>query len=315
MESNIIISVEDIYKSYGNVHALEGVSFQVPRGSILGLLGPNGAGKTTLVNILTTLLKPDKGRALISGIDVARQPSKVRSRIGLAGQFAAVDENLTGKENLELVGTLYHLPRAEVRVRARRLLEEFSLTDAVNRKTKTYSGGMRRRLDVASSLIGEPEILFLDEPTTGLDPKSRLELWETIEGLVRKGTTVLLTTQYLEEADYLTDRIVIIDQGKVVAQGTSKELKSTIGGGVLEIHVADKQHVVALVEALNVFGPHADFALGIVTIPVKEGTKTLSETIRKIDAANIEISDIELRKPTFDEVFLELTGNNRPVPK
>ncbi len=301
-----IISIEDIYKSYGDIHALEGVSFQMQRGTILGLLGPNGAGKTTLINILTTLLKPDKGRALVAGIDVALHPSEVRSRIGLAGQFAAVDENLTGKENLELVGTLYHLPREQVKLRAQQLLEEFSLTDAANRQAKTYSGGMRKRLDVALSLIGEPEILFLDEPTTGLDPQSRMELWEAIERLVKKGTTVLLTTQYLEEADYLADHIVIIDQGKVVAQGTAKELKATIGGGVLEIH-AHREYLPALADTLEEFGPHVNSALGIVTIPVKEGTKMLPATIRKIDAANIEILDIELRKPTLDEVFLELT--------
>ena len=311
MEPNIIISIEDIYKSYKNIKALEGVSFQVQRGTILGLLGPNGAGKTTLVNILTTLLKPDKGRALVAGIDVAKHPADVRTRIGLAGQFAAVDENLTGKENLELVGTLYHLPREQVRARTQQLLQEFSLTAAANRQVKTYSGGMRRRLDVASSLIGEPEILFLDEPTTGLDPQSRMELWEAIQRLVKKGTTVLLTTQYLEEADYLADHIVIIDQGKVVAQGTAKELKATIGGGVLQIHATDKQQVSALTNVLQDFKPHPDTSFGMVTIPVKNGTKMLPEVIRKIDAAGIEISDIELRKPTLDEVFISLTSNKK----
>ena len=311
MEPNIIISIEDIYKSYKNIKALEGVSFQVQRGTILGLLGPNGAGKTTLVNILTTLLKPDKGRALVAGIDVAKHPADVRTRIGLAGQFAAVDENLTGKENLELVGTLYHLPREQVRARTQQLLQEFSLTAAANRQVKTYSGGMRRRLDVASSLIGEPEILFLDEPTTGLDPQSRMELWQAIQRLVKKGTTVLLTTQYLEEADYLADHIVIIDQGKVVAQGTAKELKATIGGGVLQIHATDKQQVSALTNVLQDFKPHPDTSFGMVTIPVKNGTKMLPEVIRKIDAAGIEISDIELRKPTLDEVFISLTSNKK----
>ncbi|HLD70435.1 MAG TPA: ATP-binding cassette domain-containing protein [Negativicutes bacterium] len=302
-----VILVEDIYKSYGTVHALEGVGFQVHRGAIVGLLGPNGAGKTTLINILTTLLKPDKGRAWVAGIDVAQNPAAVRSRIGLAGQFAAVDENLTGKENLELVGTLYHLPPKQVKDRAEQLLREFSLDDAANRQAKTYSGGMRRRLDVASSLIGRPEVLFLDEPTTGLDPQSRMELWQAIRKLANNGTTVLLTTQYLEEADYLADAIVIIDHGKVVAQGTAKELKATIGGGVLKIHTP-KQNVPALVQALSEFNPHADTALGIVTIPVKEGIKILPEAIRKIDAANITISDIELSKPTLDEVFTSLTN-------
>jgi len=311
MESVNIISIEDIYKSYKNIHALEGISFQVQRGTILGLLGPNGAGKTTLVNILTTLLKPDKGRALVAGIDVALQPGEVRARIGLAGQFAAVDENLTGKENLELVGTLYHLPREQVKTRTQQLLQEFSLTDAANRQVKTYSGGMHRRLDVASSLIGEPEILFLDEPTTGLDPQSRMELWEAIQRLVKKGTTVLLTTQYLEEADYLADHVVIIDQGKVVAQGTTKELKATIGGGVLEIHAVDKQQLPALINVLQDFKPHSDTSFGMVTIPVMNGTKMLPEVVRKIDAAGIEISDIELRKPTLDEVFISLTSNKK----
>lgn len=309
MNSDIIISVEDIYKSYGSVKALEGISLQVPKGTIFALLGPNGAGKTTLVSILTTLLKPDRGTALIAGIDVAKHPDQVRSRIGLAGQFAAVDENLTGRENLHLVGTLYHLPKAEVRSRTEKLLEEFSLIEAANRRTKTYSGGMRRRLDVALSLIGEPEILFLDEPTTGLDPQSRNELWEVIEELVKGGTTVLLTTQYLEEADRLADTIVIIDQGKVVAQGTANELKARIGSGVMEIHLADKGKLPLLVQVLQEYRPQIDHSLGTITFPLQEGTKNLPEVIRKIDVAQLEVSDMELRKPTLDEVFLKLTGN------
>ncbi len=308
MDSNHIISVQDIRKSYGKVHALEGVSFTVPQGTILGLLGPNGAGKTTLVSILTTLLKPDSGTATIAGIDVAHNPSAVRRRIGLAGQFAAVDENLTGKENLELVGTLYHLPRQIVKERTQQLLEEFSLTDAANRRAKTYSGGMRRRLDVASSLIGQPEVLFLDEPTTGLDPQSRIELWEVIEKLVQDGTTVLLTTQYLEEADRLANNIVIIDQGKVVAEGKAKELKSKIGEGVLELHLAHPEKLEAARQALQVFSPTADEKLRVISMPVKDSTKMLLEVIRKIDSEGIEITDIEVRKPTLDEVFLTLTG-------
>lgn len=308
MDSEDIISINDIHKSYGKVHALEGVSFSVQRGTIVGLLGPNGAGKTTLVNILTTLLKPNKGTATIAGIDVVKNPSAVRLRIGLAGQFAAVDENLTGKENLELVGALYHIDRNEVKKRAQQLLEKFSLFDAADRQAKTYSGGMRRRLDVASSLIGQPEILFLDEPTTGLDPQSRIELWLVIEQLVKDGTTVLLTTQYLEEADYLADTIIIIDKGKVVAEGTAKELKAKIGGGVLEIHVAKKENLPALALALADFSPHTDASLGLISITVKDGTKLLVEVVRKIDTAGIEVLDIELRKPTLDEVFLSLTG-------
>jgi len=302
-----IISVQDVHRSYKNVHALQGVSFDVPEGTVFGLLGPNGAGKTTLVNILTTLLKPNKGTAFVAGIDVVKNPSTVRNLIGLAGQYAAVDENLTGKENLEMVGALYHLPSKEAKRRAQKLLEEFSLTDAANRTVKTYSGGMRRRLDVASSLIGEPKILFLDEPTTGLDPQSRLELWEVIEHLVKTGTTVLLTTQYLEEADRLADTIVIIDQGKVVAQGTAKELKAQIGAGVMEIHPADKTKLGMLAETLKEYHPHIDMPSGLVSFSVHEGSKTLPEMIRKVDAAGIEVSDIELRKPTLDEVFLELT--------
>lgn len=309
MTEETAILADNIHKSYSKVHALEGVSFQVERGTIVGLLGPNGAGKTTLINILTTLLKSDSGKAFIAGIDVAQKPALVRTKIGLAGQFAAVDENLTGRENLNLVGTLYHISRKEVREKAQKLLEEFSLIDAADRQVKTYSGGMRRRLDIASSLIGEPEILFLDEPTTGLDPKSRTELWETIKQLALKGTTVLLTTQYLEEADYLADKVIIIDQGKVVTQGMPKELKTKIGGGVIEIHVADKNSLPLLSGVLQEFNPNINFNLGLVYIPIKEGVKILPEIIRKIDVANIEISDIELRKPTLDEVFLNLTKN------
>jgi len=303
----VIISVHEIYKSYGKVHALEGVSFTVPKGTVLGLLGPNGAGKTTLVNILTTLLKPDKGIAMIGGINIAKNPSAVRERIGLAGQFAAVDENLTGKENLELIGALYHVPRKLVKERVQKLLEEFSLTDAANRQVKTYSGGMRRRLDIASSLIGQAEILLLDEPTTGLDPHSRIELWEVIKNLVKNGTTVLLTTQYLEEADRLADNIVIIDKGKIVAQGTAQELKKNIGGGVLEIHAHEKHNLPNIAAAVRDFNPQIDPILEIVSIPVTEGVKILPDIIRKIDEAGIKISDIELRKPTLDEVFLTLT--------
>lgn len=289
------------------MHALGGVSFNVPRGTIVGLLGPNGAGKTTLVNILTTLLKPDQGTAIIDGIDVAKNPPLVRARIGLAGQFAAVDENLTGKENLELVGTLYHLPKAIIKERTQKLLEEFSLVDSGNRRTKTYSGGMRKRLDVALSLIGQPAILFLDEPTTGLDPQSRNELWKAIEKLVEDGTTVLLTTQYLEEADRLADNIIIIDEGKVVAEGTAKELKAKIGEGVVEIHVADKQKIAETLTLLQEFNPTENPATASVVIPVKESTKMLLEVMKKVDAAGIELLDIELRKPTLDEVFLSLT--------
>ena len=302
-----IVSVKDVYKSYGDVHALEGVSLEIEKGTILGLLGPNGAGKTTLVNILATLLKADKGSAVISGIDVARDPSAIRSRIGLTGQFAAVDEILTGRENLHLVGTLYHLPPEVVKERTEQLLEQFSLVDAADRQVKTYSGGMRRRLDVASSLLSQPEVLFLDEPTTGLDPHSRIELWEAIEQLVKDGTTVLLTTQYLEEADRLADNIVIIDKGKVVAEGTSQQLKARVGEGVLEVQTLNANALPVIQSALIEFSPTVHFETKTVSIAVQENTKILLDVIKKIDGAGVEVVNIELRKPTLDEVFLSLT--------
>lgn len=309
--SQPIIDVKDIKKTFGDVHALSGISLSLERGKVLGLLGPNGAGKTTLVRILTTLLEPDSGSAVIAGISITEDPAGVRTKIGLAGQYAAVDENLTGRENLELMGRLYHLAKAEVKQRAEKLLDRFSLLEAADRSVKTYSGGMRRRLDLAASLVGEPEILFLDEPTTGLDPHGRAELWEVIENLVKDGTTVLLTTQYLEEADYLADHIIMIDHGKVIAQGTSDELKATIGGGVLELSLADKtkqQQVLSLISNLGVGSPVVDEVSDHITLPVQQGAKTLLEAIRILDGANIEIADIELRKPSLDEVFIKLTG-------
>ncbi len=309
-----IISVKNIYKSFGKVQALQGVSLEVEKGKILGLLGPNGAGKTTLVRVLTTLLKPDQGVAMVRGIDVATNPETVRNYIGLAGQYAAVDENLTGQENLELVGKLYHLSNAEIALRSKKLLEQFNLTEASGRTVKTYSGGMRRRLDLAASLVGEPEILFLDEPTTGLDPRSRAELWEVIELLVKEGATILLTTQYLEEADYLADRIVVIDKGMVIAEGTSNELKAQIGGGVLEIHLADKTKAVQtneILKSLNEGSPIIDEVSGYITVATQHGSQTLIEAVRLMDTAGIEIADIELRKPTLDEVFISLTGGSQ----
>ena len=301
-----IIQIHNLSKSYGKIHALDNVSFDVPKGAVLGLLGPNGAGKTTLVNILTTLLKPDSGTATIAGLDVVKNSSDVRTRIGLAGQFAAIDENLTGRENLQLVGTLYHLSSDKVKKRAQQLLEEFSLVDVADRLAKTYSGGMRKRLDVALSLIGEPEILFLDEPTTGLDPQSRNELWMAIEELVKRGTTVLLTTQYLEEADRLADRIVIINEGKVVAEGTAKDLKSRVGTSVLEIHSINPEKFAEVTNLFQEFNPISNPTLGFVSIPITGDSKMLSEFLKKIETANIELADIELRKPTLDEVFLTL---------
>jgi len=304
-----IISVENIYKHFKNVKALQGVSFKVQKGTIVGLLGPNGAGKTTLVNILTTLLQPSQGKAVIAGIDVVKHPSKVRGLIGLAGQFAAVDGNLTGRENLELVGRLYHLPWPEVRTRTNQLLEQFSLTDAKNRLAKNYSGGMRKRLDIASSLIGKPQILFLDEPTTGLDPKSRIELWWAIKDLVKQGTTVLLTTQYLEEADQLADKVVIIDKGKVVAEGASSQLKANVSRGIIDLHLEDKNQTERALSFLRILHPKSE-EQGYIYLPAPEGHKTLLEVVKIMDSSGISVSDIELRKPTLDEVFLTLTSQH-----
>jgi ABC-2 type transport system ATP-binding protein len=309
-----IITVKNVKKYFGEVHALDGVSLTVERGTILGLLGPNGAGKTTLVRALTTLLRPDSGEIVVHGIDVINNPSLARNYIGLAGQYAAVDENLTGRENLELVGKLYHLTNTEIKERTEKLLAQFSLTDAADRVSKTYSGGMRRRLDLAASLVGNPEILFLDEPTTGLDPRSRNELWEAISDLVKGGTTILLTTQYLEEADFLADRIMVIDKGTVIAEGTAKELKDQIGTGVLEIHLADQSkagRVVELLKQISTTEPVIDEVTNSITIPSAEGSKTLLEAVRLLDSEQIAVVDIELRKPTLDEVFLSLTGRGK----
>lgn len=309
-----IITVKNVKKYFGEVHALDGVSLTVERGTILGLLGPNGAGKTTLVRALTTLLRPDSGEIVVHGIDVINNPSLARNYIGLAGQYAAVDENLTGRENLQLVGKLYHLTNAEIKERTEKLLAQFSLTDAADRVSKTYSGGMRRRLDLAASLVGNPEILFLDEPTTGLDPRSRNELWEAISDLVKGGTTILLTTQYLEEADFLADRIMVIDKGTVIAEGTAKELKDQIGTGVLEIHLADQSkagRVVELLKQISTTEPVIDEVTNSITIPSAEGSKTLLEAVRLLDSEQIAVVDIELRKPTLDEVFLSLTGRGK----
>ena len=307
-----IISVRDLHKSFGSVRALQGVSFDIPRGTIVGLLGPNGAGKTTLIRILTTLLAPDSGNAVVAGLDITHDPAQVRSHIGLAGQYAAVDETLTGRENLILVGRLYHLTARVARERAGTLLGRFSLAEAGDRAVKTYSGGMRRRLDLAASMVGDPEILFLDEPTSGLDPRSRMELWEMIREFVRDGTTVLLTTQYLEEADYLANAIILIDRGAVIARGTSRELKAKIGGGVVEVHVENQDDVSRVMPLLANIGtrpPQVNDLSGHITIPAQEGAKTLRDAIRILDGACVPIADIELRKPTLDEVFLALTEN------
>jgi ABC-2 type transport system ATP-binding protein len=308
-----MILVEGLRKSFGSVHALDGVDFDVQPSTVLGLLGPNGAGKTTAVRILTTLLHPDAGRAVVAGYDVVKQAEPLRHVIGLAGQSAAIDENLTGLENLEMVGRLYHLPKAEARRRGSEVLERFELAHAADRTAKTYSGGMRRRLDLGASLVGRPTVLFLDEPTTGLDPRSRLELWDVIRELVRDGTTLLLTTQYLEEADRLTDDIAVIDDGMVIARGTSDELKTRVGGEVLALRVSDRSRVPAAAGAVLGLGPgggKVDNNTGDLTIPVgTDGPRLLTEAVRRLDAEGIELADISLRRPTLDDVFLALTGH------
>ncbi|MBV9662208.1 MAG: ATP-binding cassette domain-containing protein [Acidimicrobiales bacterium] len=307
------ILVEDLRKSFGEVEALRGVDFAVPRGTVLGLLGPNGAGKTTAVRILTTLLRPDGGRALVEGRDVVRTPDGVREMIGLAGQSAAIQEELTGRDNLEILGRLYHLPRAQSRERAAELLERFSLSDAADRAAKTYSGGMQRRLDLAASLVARPAVLFLDEPTTGLDPRSRMEMWDVIRDLVATGTTLLLTTQYLEEADALANEIVVIDHGQVIAAGTAEQLKNRIGGDVVEFVVPDRSRIgdaIRAVADLSDVEPTAELDAGRVTVHVGErASAAVIQAVRHLDAAGITVDDLALRRPSLDDVFLSLTGH------
>jgi daunorubicin resistance ABC transporter ATP-binding subunit len=306
-----IIVAETLVKSFGSTVALAGVDLEVERGTVMGLLGRNGAGKTTLVRILATLLRPDVGRARIAGADVLREAQTVRSRIGLAGQFAAVDDTLTGRENLELVGRLYGLNRKEARTRAAEVLERLTLTAAADRLVFTYSGGMRRRLDLGASLVGRPLVLIMDEPTTGLDPATRIELWRFIDELVREGSTLLLTSQYLEEADRLADRITVIERGRIIATGSPNELKQQVGGDVVEVSTAragDLDRLVALLSGLGSARPLADVRGQRVSVPTSDGVATVLAAARRIEQSQIPITDLGLRQPSLDEVFLTLTS-------
>ena len=308
---SISIQATGVVKRYKEVTALAGVDLAVPTGTVLGLLGPNGAGKTTIVRILTTLLKPDEGTVEVAGIDALADPVGVRSRLGLSGQYAAVDEYLTGFENLDMIGRLYHLGRRRSRERARELLAQFDLEDAGDRPSRTYSGGMRRRLDLAGALVASPPVLFLDEPTTGLDPRSRTDMWRVIERLVADGTTLLLTTQYLEEADVLADDIAVIDHGRVIARGTADQLKGQIGGERVEVTVSDEARlaeVAGLLTPLGVAEPVLDEGRRSLTMPVTGGVGVLREALRRLDEADVAVDDAGLRRPTLDDVFLTLTG-------
>ncbi|MFF9582009.1 ATP-binding cassette domain-containing protein [Streptomyces achromogenes] len=306
------IYAEGLVKTFGDVRALDGVDLDVPEGTVLGLLGPNGAGKTTAVRCLTTLLRPDRGKAVVAGVDVLRHPDAVRRSIGLSGQFAAVDEYLTGRENLQMVGQLYQMRAKAAKARAAELLEQFHLADAADRPAKTYSGGMRRRLDLAAALVVSPPVMFMDEPTTGLDPRNRQQLWEVIKQLVSGGTTLLLTTQYLEEADHLAHDIAVVDHGRVIAQGTSDQLKARTGGERVEVVVQDRERMAAAAEVLRGFGKgetKVEEHTRRLTVPVTGGAKLLAEIIRELDLRGIGIDDIGLRRPTLDDVFLSLTGH------
>jgi ABC-2 type transport system ATP-binding protein len=306
------IVAEGLVKRYGKVTALAGIDLRVPEGSVLAMLGPNGAGKTTAVKILTTLITADEGRAWVAGCDVADDPRGVRRQIGVSGQYAAVDEYLTGFENLEMIGRLYHLGRRESSARARELLAQLRLEEAADRPSKTYSGGMQRRLDLAGALVARPPVLFLDEPTTGLDPRSRTEMWSLLQELVSGGTTLLLTTQYLEEADLLADNIVVIDSGRVIAEGTADDLKSQVGGERLEITVAEEAQVRAAAELLDPLAASeltVDEGRRSLVVPVSGGAAVLADALRRLDAAGVRVDDVGLRRPTLDDVFLTLTGH------
>jgi ABC-2 type transport system ATP-binding protein len=309
--SDPAILTSGLTKSFGDVRALDGVDLEVSTGTVLGLLGPNGAGKTTAVRVLTTLLKPDSGSARVAGLDVLRQAAELRQRIGLAGQYAAVDELLTGNENLTMVGRLYGMPRRQAKRRAAELLREFDLVEAAERPAKTYSGGMRRRLDLAAALVAQPPVLFLDEPTTGLDPRSRLSLWETIERLVSGGTTVLLTTQYLDEADRLADDIAVIDRGRVIAEGKPDELKDRVGGERLEVVLSDASMIDRAVAALDPLCPEGppESEGVVVRLTVRPRSGLIVDAVRRLDEADVDVADVTLARPTLDDVFLSLTGH------
>ncbi len=307
-----MIRTSGLVKRYGKVVALDGLDLEVPRGTVLGLLGPNGAGKTTAIRILTTLLEPDEGLAEVAGLDVRREPGRVRERIGLSGQNAAVDEHLTGYENLDMVGRLYHLGRERSRARARELLQRVELAEAADRPAKTYSGGMRRRLDLAAALVANPDVLFLDEPTTGLDPRSRAQMWEEIQELARGGSTVLLTTQYMEEADRLADDIVVIDRGRKIAHGTADQLKAQIGGERIEVVLANSADIPtaeSILTAARCEGVRVDEQARRLTAAVTNGAGALTHVLQRLGEKNLPVVDVGLRRPTLDDVFLSLTGH------
>jgi ABC-2 type transport system ATP-binding protein len=309
--SRVMIEAVGLHKHFGETHALRGLDLSAAEGTILGVLGPNGAGKTTAVRILTTLTHPDKGEARVAGVDVLREPAEARTKFGVAGQYASLDELLTGRENLEMIGRLYRLPASDVRQRSTELLDRFELTDAGNRPLKTYSGGMRRRLDLGAALMARPPVIFLDEPTTGLDPKGRLSMWDLIADLAKGGTTVLMTTQYLEEADRLADDIAVIDHGVVIARGTADELKRRVGGELLEVVIDDAQFLPSACRALEAISEqkaYVDEAARRVSVPVESHDGVLTRAIRELDGAGVVVDDIGFRRPTLDEVFLAITG-------